>query len=287
MTTILSLGAGKVQSHIINAARQLGYEVVTVDQNPDAPGHALADHALHLSTWEAGPILEALPCEVDAVLCRSAAQPVVTAAELCAELGLPGAPVDAAEVCIRKERTMRLADGLGLRTPGTSDKPPWVIKPNISAGGRAGVYIVRSAAHMAEVEKYSRGASHDGYALAERYVDGEDVTLLGLVVGGEYESLALIDETNLPDLDGSVKGLGYSYPSKYEGTATHEALVGMAFALQDELELVRSPLHLNARVTPDAPVLIEVHLDIGGDRLLEDTLPPSATTDVVRALVEG
>jgi formate-dependent phosphoribosylglycinamide formyltransferase (GAR transformylase) len=41
--TVLVIGAGRYQRAVIQRAKDLGYRVVAVDRNPDAPGFAYAD----------------------------------------------------------------------------------------------------------------------------------------------------------------------------------------------------------------------------------------------------
>ena len=57
---LLILGAGPTQEPAIRCAREMGLEVIAVDGNPLAPGLALAQHALPISTLDVPAILAAV-----------------------------------------------------------------------------------------------------------------------------------------------------------------------------------------------------------------------------------
>ena len=58
--TLVCLGAGKSQVPVINAAKNLGYSVIAVDIDADAPGFNSADVAFNFSTHDPDSIINAL-----------------------------------------------------------------------------------------------------------------------------------------------------------------------------------------------------------------------------------
>src|SRR5262249_52028180 len=91
MTALLVLGAADGSLATYRTARRLGYRTIAVDQRETAPGVALADEHLAVSTREPDRILAALGDRSDLVgvlaPCSDIALP--TQRELAARLGLP------------------------------------------------------------------------------------------------------------------------------------------------------------------------------------------------------
>ena len=55
--TLLVLAASRYQIPIITTAKRLGYRVLTIDNVPDNPGHALADQACFIDTTDIQGVL--------------------------------------------------------------------------------------------------------------------------------------------------------------------------------------------------------------------------------------
>ncbi len=73
----------------------MGYAVIAVDRNPQAPGCAIAEEKICLSAYEAEPIISRLKSllgsyEFKGVLTRSSGPSVVSAATIAETFGLPG-----------------------------------------------------------------------------------------------------------------------------------------------------------------------------------------------------
>src|SRR5262245_41166129 len=104
---LVCLAAGPSQKLLLEKAKTLGYFLIGVDQNPDAPGFAWCDVEIVTSTYEADPIIEALEqfqsrYEIVGVLNSSAGPPVTTAACLNEWLGLPGVQPEIAAMLTHK-----------------------------------------------------------------------------------------------------------------------------------------------------------------------------------------
>ena len=57
MKALICIGAGKSQQPVISTAKELGYAIIAIDQNPSAPGFKIADEKLVLSTFDAIPFM--------------------------------------------------------------------------------------------------------------------------------------------------------------------------------------------------------------------------------------
>ena len=87
MKALICIGAGKSQQPVISTAKELGYAIIAIDQNPSAPGFKIADEKLVLSTFDAIPLIESIKSlsqkyNIMGILNRSSGPPVVTAARL-------------------------------------------------------------------------------------------------------------------------------------------------------------------------------------------------------------
>ena len=85
---VICLAAGKSQLPVITKAKFLGYTVVAIDQNKDAPGFEHADYKIYQSTYDADQIIKELDKLANkfkwvGVINRSSGPPVISAAKIC------------------------------------------------------------------------------------------------------------------------------------------------------------------------------------------------------------
>ena len=91
MKKILIIGAGFLQSFVIRKAKEMGYETLTVDADPDAPGFEFADkHEVINITDEKACLAYAQKENIDGVLTAATDYGVLTAARIAKEMKLAG-----------------------------------------------------------------------------------------------------------------------------------------------------------------------------------------------------
>src|SRR5512143_4151397 len=135
------------------------------------------------------------------------------AARACRELGLPGQPPEAADICRDKYRSREILDGFGLNIPAFTRFPldadpqeiiaggdpptgfPCVLKPVALSASRgviraddaeqfvAAFERIRALLQSPEVRAMRQATSE--FIQVERYVDGTEVAVEGLVDRGE------------------------------------------------------------------------------------------------------
>jgi biotin carboxylase len=214
---------------------------------------------------------------VDAVVAVDE-QGVVVAAQAAARLGLPHNPPEAVAATRDKAALRRALDVAEVRQPafrvvGPDDDPtlaadavgyPCVVKP-IGLSGSTGVIRVDRAAEVVATAARIRGIADDARTtlVVERFVPGPEVAVEGLLRAGVLEVLAVFDK---PDpLDGPYfEETIYITPSRHPvGLVTEVTrLVQHACAA---LGLAEGPVHAEARLAPDGPMLLEVAArSIGG-----------------------
>jgi carbamoylphosphate synthase large subunit len=302
---IVCLAAGKSQMIVIRKAQELGFAVIAVDRNPQAIGFDLADERIVASTYEARPILEHLEklsarYTLKAVVNRSAGPPVITAAELSEQLGLPGISPNVARLVIDKGLLMercRRADlpvpfGRTISEVDNINEPdfyfPCVIKPALSLLGKSGVRVVSSYADLSESILEARYASFAGKVVVESFVPGYNVSLIGFVQSGKLVPLVLVDELNGADVASRVHGAGMAVPSRFQGRIEERFIIDTAKTIVKYLELDTTVCCMSFRCDfGGSPTLIEIHLDMGGDLILDHLLPASTSFDFLAHFIEG
>ncbi len=288
---IICLGAGPSQLLIIKTAKRLGLRVIAVDHNPDAIGFSLADERLVLSTYEAEPIIEVtrkLHYNIRGVINRSSGPPVVTAAHISQALGLSGILPQAAEIIINKAFLVSACNKFNLSAPAhqsvhSLDEVNWnqypaVIKPGMSLVGKRSVYKIGSKKELdfrfAEVQESSYG----GVVEIEEFISGKDTVLVSMVSGGALLPVVLLDEINEFDEDGELQAKGFAVPSTLSGSPEEILIHYLANRIIAEFGLDTTSLFVNTRCSVfERPKLLEVHLDLAGDLILDELLPIANT----------
>jgi hypothetical protein len=200
-----------------------------------------------------------------------------TAALACEALGLPfHRPIGARAARDKSLARARLRDA-GLATPwcvaleGDADPPaevpfPVVVKPAslsasrgvIRADDRAGLAaaLARVRALLATPAVRSRRHEKVDRVLVEAFVPGLEVAVEGLVTDGRLRVLSIFDK---PDpLDGPYfEETIYVTPSRLPGDVQTTLISEVARAVE-ALGLVHGPIHAEARLSPDGPVVLEV-----------------------------
>jgi carbamoylphosphate synthase large subunit len=301
----ICLAAGKSQIVVIRKVKEMGFAVIAVDRNPEAPGFQLADERIIASTYEVAPILSKLrqlsDCyTLSGVVNRSSGPPVVTAAELSKGLGLPGTAPDVARQVVDKERLKEAFRESNVRVPTgqtISDSEeiseeclgfPCVVRPVLSSIGKSGVQVVRERAVLPQAIKRAGAVSFNGRVMVEEFIHGNNFSLYGFVLDGELQPLILIDELNGIDPDGRVKGVGMAVPSLFRCTEEGRRIEAAAHDVVARIGIGTSVCYMSFRCPAGGwPTLIEIHLDLGADLILEELLPASSDFDFMAYFIRG
>ena len=301
---IVCMAAGKSQVIVIEKAKSLGYAVIAVDRNPEAPGFALSDENLVLSTYDPIPIITALKelsarYNIVGVVNRASGPPVVTTAAICKALNLPGIEPEMAATILDKSKLMQLCQHYDIPAPVTQsvinfseiDREklafPCIVKPALSLIGKSGVSIVHNNDQLSNAFAIAKTNSFNGIVNIEEYIRGRDVSLLAVVTKKKLYPVALLDELNIVDLKGCHKGTGFSVPSVYSSRPEEKSIIDLAERIVETLCLETTALNMSCRcIEGGQPKLIEIHLDLSGDLILDVLLPESTSFDVLKCQIE-
>lgn len=209
---VVVVGAGLFQIPAIEEAKEMGFEVIALDADANAPGFKYADQSFVVDIKDAEKcILVIKPFKPSAVLALSTEVAVPTVARICSELDLKGISTDAALNSTNKKymrdcffknqvaspRFKVVKDTSDLNGVASVIGFPLVSKPTDSAGSR-GVTIVESQNQLEDAFNHAKQYSSSGEVLLEEYMDGEEISVEAFVVNGEVHILALSDKVRTP-----------------------------------------------------------------------------------------
>ncbi len=196
--TLLILAAAPYQVPVIQRAKQMGLRVITLDNRPENPGHAISDIALDVDTTDRERVLkEAIAHKIDGILAPCTDIAVPTAAYVAEIMELPGPPLAVADLLCDKALFASRLEEIGLGRPGTRlldptdkdsgelfpDKFPLIVKPVRSSGGR-GITVVHDSTLLANALDHARETCVD-HVLIEEYINGQQLTIEGIIQDGK------------------------------------------------------------------------------------------------------
>lgn len=221
---ILIIGAGFGQLPAIIKAKEMGFNVITIDKNPDALGMKLADYAYAVDVIDVEEALKiAKKHNIDGVLTLQTDLPVPTVGSIIDELNLKGAGFEAAEKCSNKIKT-RLAfseaqvpqpkfeivnDYESAKKAANRIGFPIIIKPADSSGSR-GVSKVESIDKIDTALKNAFKYTKLKEVLVEEYIYGKEIGAQAFSVNGKCESV-LIHNDVLSEPPYMIP-IGHSFP---------------------------------------------------------------------------
>jgi biotin carboxylase len=296
MRKVLIIGAGPVQVAGIQRARELGFHVIAADDNPSAPGLALADRADIGHVKDVAYLTALARAErVEGIFSISVEQAVKTIAAACHALHLPGLTPEAAENATNKHR-MRIAwAAAGVPSPSSHACQslaeartvaeqlgfPVVVKPADSAGSR-GVSFVDRDAQLDSAYEQARVFATAGTVLVEEYMHGVEMSVEAFVAGGRFWPLALSDKIRTQPpylLDTTVL-----FPSE-QPTAIQAEAVRIVARAAEVLGIDNAPIHAEVMVTPKGPMMVELAARGPGFKVFTEMIPWVTGIDTVRELI--
>lgn len=296
---MMILGASELQIPAIKKAKELGYQIILVDYNEHAPGFALADVKLVVSTLDQEEVLlEAQRLQPDVVITSTSDGPVRTAAYVNEKLGKrPDLSYENALCATIKSKMRDRLQEYGVPIPkyfaagdfGAFTKAVnalhahCIVKPADNAGSRGVVLL--NADHGEEMERiyqYSRENSRGGTVMVEEVMEGPEVSVEALVIEGEPHIITVTDKyITLPPY---FVELAHCEPSILDSNVIDEIKAVAAQAIK-AIGIENAPAHVEIKVTKDGPKIVELAARLGGDFITSRLVPLSTGIDLVEASV--
>lgn len=280
--TLLMLGAGTDQLPAYREARQRGYRLLAADARPDAPGAAMADEFLPISTRDTDGIAGALSGALNGgrlcgIVTTASDAALGTHHELAGRYGLAYQPPARAVRASMDKRYFRQVvgecglpnyswtagdDPAALVRAGNELAPPLVVKPIDSSGGK-GVGLVTDLDDLPAAIAAAQAVSPSRVVTVERYVTGRHYAVEIWMRGGEAHFVPITEKqmTPLP----TMVTAGHLIPARLPTETTdrvREALVRICRAL----EITDGPANFDFIITDDGAIyVIEIGARLGGN----------------------
>ena len=275
--TLLILAASLYQLEAIKTAKRLGYRVVTTDNTPANPGHALADKSYGVDTTDRDAVLDLARREcVDGVIapCTDVALP--TAAYVAEQLALPGAPLDSAhmvtsKVAFRdflKKNSFPMPETYAVSANSRPDRrlfigERWIVKPDRSSGSK-GVCIIDSEQdfyqHLPETLRFSPTR----VGVLEKFLEGFQGTCEGFLSGGRVVLSWVLDRQTAPAP--YVTTCGHRVPSRLPATL-QARLITYLETIWRMLCIENGPFDCDFVVSNDEVYILEMTPRLGGNSI--------------------
>lgn len=207
MKKILIIGAGFLQSFVIKKAKEMGYETLTVDADPNAIGFSFADkHEVINIVDEKACLAYAQKENIDGVLTAATDYGVLTAAYIAEQMSLGGIDYEVAKLIknkykVRKclfeanvddtEQAYEVNESTDITSLCKKLSFPVMVKPCDGSGSR-GASRVDDESQFADACRNAMAASITHRAEVETFIIGREYGAESLVVDGEVHVLSIM-----------------------------------------------------------------------------------------------
>lgn len=302
MKKIMILGASILQLPAIEKAKEMGFDVIAVDMNPEAVGFSVPGVMKEvISTIDTPNILKAAKhYQIDGIMTLATDMPMVAVANVAKEMNLVGVSADTALKATNKAFMRDALKEAGVPIPlffHVTTKEDYleavnkiqsagyqcIIKPADSSGSR-GIDLL-SDYETDTIEKayvYSKAVSRTGEIMVEEYMEGPEVSVETLSVDGVCHVIQITDKitTGAP----YFVEMGHSQPSQLSNE-TKEKIERVAIAANHALGIENGPSHTEIKVTNDGPKVVELGARLGGDNITTHLVPLSTGVDMVECTI--
>ena len=301
MKKLMVLAAGLLQIPVIKKAREMGVYVIAVDDDPNAPGMALADKAIVPGGLmnEEKMVSIAREEQIDGVIhpCSEVAMNVM--GRINDELGLCGVSKEAAIRATNKHLMREAFEAHGAPSPKSkcfnNAEVAWgsfctdfhgdaILKPSRNSGSRGIAKISNSikGEDFARLFERAKEESRDKSVMLEQFVEGPEFSVEIIVWNKEVHVLQVTDKktTEAP----YFVELGHSQPSRFPEPIV-EAVKCAAMMGVRALEVNNCACHAEIKVQDGQAYIMEIGARLGGDFISTELTHLSTGIDMVAAAI--
>lgn len=281
------LGGGNCQKSAFHMASSLGIETLVADCSLDAPGIALANYHSTASTFDSQACSDAArKYKVDGIMTLGTDQPVLTAAIVAEDLGLPTMlTVEQAQALTNKRLMKKRFEEKRIPTlpyelvNKSTDfdkikrfKGPFVLKP-LDSQGQRGVYRLNNLKEVEEALSKTLSFSREEEALLEEYYPSDEITISGWVKKRKLTLLTVTDRLLLEDPVNIGVCTSHRFPSIHFNRG--EEIRAISEDVAHAFDLQEGPLYIQMLVGQKGILVNEAAFRIGG--AFEDIIIPKIT----------
>ena len=298
MKKILVVGAGFLQSFVIQKARSMGYYTLAVDANPEAVGFAFADGYAVINITDEEKCLEYAKREkIDGVLTAATDYGVLTASYIAREMGLNGINYESAKLIknkyrVRKcffenkvddtEQAYEVSAETDIGKLAGKVSFPVMVKPCDGSGSR-GASRVDFAEDFEKACIAAMESSITHRATVETFIEGREYGAETLVINGEIHVLSIMKKmmTKAP----YYAELGHAIPTDLPPETENRAIECVKKAVK-ALGVNSGSVNMDMIITSEGKVhIIDVGARMGGNMIGPCIIPYGTGIDYMGAML--
>ena len=299
MKKIMILGASILQVPAIKKAKDMGLYVITVDMDEYAVGFEYADKSYVISTLDQEAVLDVARKEkIDGIMTIASDRPMTTVAKVVEEMNLSGINSQVALNATNKAIMRKCLQEAGVPVPlfyTLKNKEEFlfavknftkkcILKPADNSGSR-GIFLIENTQNIDLINKayaYTSQYSNSGDMLLEEFMEGPEVSVETLSVGGECKVIAITDKltTGAPNF----VEMGHSQPSLLPDYICKK-IEKITIDAVNAIGIQSGPAHTEVMVTKEGPKIVELGARLGGDNITTHLVPLSTGVDMVECCI--
>lgn len=288
---LISVGAGYWQVEGISRARLLGYKILAIDEDPNAPGLSQADegHCTEYCLSAVSALLNRLGINPAGVVTFGCEGGVLLADSIARRYHLTRACRDPMVVLSKSHQRNRLSRSSKVKQPGYcwfhGDAVPMIdlkeeviVKPDVGAGSR-GVSMVRSRDDWPRLAQKARDESSNDCIVVEQFLRGTEYTIDGFSFRDVAEPLLVMRKEKIGFVSSRLVSVSRL---SAEWAILADTAKDVAFALG----MRNGAWHAEIIMTERGPYLIELAARGGGFGLWDQAVMLSTGCDLVAVVVD-
>lgn len=297
---ILMLGGGFLQKFVIQKAKSMGYYVLCLDANCNAPGFQFADEYAVINIVDEEACLKyAKGKQIEGVLTAATDFGVLTMSRIAAALHLPGINYESAEIIKNKASVRRLlleahADDTGysyeIESIGQIPKVlpnvifPIMMKP-IDGSGSRGASKVEKAEDFTAAAEFAMNGSISRRAVAEPFIDGKEYGVESFVDNGQIHILAIMQkEMTLPPY---YAELGHAIPSGLDNELETK-IRNCVYQAICALKINHGSVNMDILITKENKIhIIDIGARMGGNLIGSHIIPIGTGLDYMGNMIRA
>lgn len=299
MKKIMILGASILQVPAIKKAKEMGLYVIAVDMDKDAVGFEYADKSYVISTLDEDAVLDAARKErIDGIMTIASDRPMMTVAKVVEEMVLSGINCQTALNATNKTIMRKCLQDANVPIPlfhvarnreefliGINKfRNKCILKPADNSGSR-GIFLIENVQNLDLINKaydYTFQHSHSGDILLEEFMEGPEVSVETVSVGGKCKVIAITDKftTGAPNF----VEMGHSQPSMLSKNICKK-IEEITIDAVSAVGIQSGPAHTEIIVTEDGPKIVELGARLGGDNITSHLVPLSTGIDIIKLTI--
>lgn len=300
MKKILIIGAGFLQSFVIKKAKEMGYETLTVDADPNAVGFKFSHKHEVINIVDKNACLAYAQKEnIDGVLTAATDYGVLTAAYIAKEMHLPGLNYEVAKLIKNKYKVRKclfeakvddtkqayeVDESTNIGSLCKKLSFPVMVKPCDGSGSR-GANRVDSAAQLDSACKIAMAASLTHRAEVETFIIGREYGAESLVVNGKVHVLGIMRKwmTEPP----YYAELGHAIPTDLPQEIEEKAIQCVENAIK-ALGINFGSVNMDMLITTEGKVhIIDIGARMGGNMIGPCIIPYGTGVDYVADMIRN